>query len=98
MFPNSHAVVVTDYWDPCEWVKGNSNDIFIIDEAEEVIENYLLGLQGTYFNGLIAPFEKRVFCFTATLTDYWKLCFRMAFQLPEDVIQHFHTAKFYKDG
>ena len=47
---------------------------------------------------MISLAKERVFCFTATLTDYWKVCFCAAFRLPLTVVKQFHTAKYYKTG
>lgn len=41
---------------------------------------------------------KKVFCFTATLTEYWKMAFCKVFKVPPTAIKHFHTAKWYKTG
>ena len=79
MFPQAWAVTVTDTWDPNRWIRDTSNKIFIIDEAEEVIENNLLGLNGTGFTGLAALRRQKVYCFTATLTAYWRHCFCYCF-------------------
>ena len=42
--------------------------------------------------------NKKVFCFTATLTEYWKMAFCKVFKVPPTAIKHFHTAKWYKTG
>ena len=98
MFPRNWGVLVTCTWDPAGWKNDANNRIFIIDEAEDVIEGNLLGLNGSGFTGLAALKGKKVFCFTATLTDYWKHCFRKVFGVPPTAIKHFHTAQFYKTG
>ena len=72
MFPKSCGALVTNVWDPKGWLSDANNKFFIIDEAEDVIEGNLLGLNGSGFTGLAALRSKKVFCFTATLTDYWK--------------------------
>ena len=70
MFDMAWAINVTTVWDPRGWVADPSNKIFIIDECEDVIEANLIGLNGAGFTGLVALRTKKVFCFTATLTDY----------------------------
>ena len=86
MFPMYWAVLVTNVWDPNAWGKDPNNKIFIIDEAEEVIENNLLGLNGSGFSGLANLRQKRVVCFSATLSPYFRQVFLRAFSLPADAI------------
>ena len=70
MFDCFEWVTVTSKWDPHQWKKNEMNKIFIVDEGEHAIEKRLLDLSSTGFNGLAALRDKRVFLFTATLTDY----------------------------
>ena len=86
MFPLSWAILVTNVWDPSAWGRDNNNKIFIIDEAEEVIENNLLGLNGSGFSGLANLRHKRVICFSATLSPYFRHIFLVAFGLPASAI------------
>ena len=86
MFPLSWAILVTNVWDPSAWGRDPNNKIFIIDEAEEVIENNLLGLNGSGFSGLASLRHKRVVCFSATLSPYFRQVFLRAFGLPADAI------------
>ena len=93
MFDMAWAINVTTVWDPRGWVADPSNKIFIIDECEDVIEANLIGLNGAGFTGLVALRTKKVFCFTATLTAYYRNSFCYAFGVPTTAIK-----EFYKTG
>ena len=98
MFDKHWAINVTTSWDPKGWIADANNKIFIIDECEDVIESNLLGLNGAGFTGLVALKTKKVFCFTATLTNYYRNNFCYAFGVPATAIKEFHTSQFYKTG
>ena len=98
MFDKHWAINVTTSWDPKGWIADANNKIFIIDECEDVIESNLLGLNGAGFTGLVVLRGKKVFCFTATLTDYYRHNFCSAFGVPATAIKEFHTSQFYKTG
>ena len=89
MFDCWDKVTVSAVWEPKEWRKNEKNKIFIVDEGEEAIERRLLDLTPTGFTGLAALRDKRVFLFTATLTDYYKACWMSAFDMPEEAVRRF---------
>ena len=91
MFDCSGKVTVTCRWDPEEWKMNRKNKVFLIDEGEEVIERRLLDLKKEGFTGLLGLRDFKVVLFTATLTDYYRKCWRRAFQASHDAVRTFPT-------
>ena len=96
IFDCAEFVSVTAEWDPAQWRKNEKNKIFVVDEGEIAIEQQLLDLTPKGFNGLAALRDKRVFMFTATLTDYYKLCWQNVFGMPADAVHQFPSTMYVK--
>ena len=104
MFDCSGKVTVTCRWDPNEWKMNRKNKVFLVDEGEEVIERRLLDVKKEGFQGLLGLRDMRVFLFSATLTDYFRECWRRAFQENAKAVREFPTShqvrsnvKYYQD-
>ena len=76
-----------------KWVKQTPTAYFIVDEAEQVIEQKLVCLVANAFQGLLCLVEKKVFFYTATFADYWKSAFLTVFELPPSAIKSFPSIK-----
>ena len=98
MFDCSAKVTVTCKWAPTEWRMNSKNKIFLIDEGEEVIERRLLDVKKEGFTGLLGLRDMRVFLFTATLTDYFRECWRRAFQEDPRAVREFPTSNQVRNG
>ena len=76
---------------PSGWKQNEKIKLFIIDEGEEVIVVRLLDVTKDGFQGLLALHNMKFWLLTATLTPYYKLCWQIAFQAPEESVSDFPT-------
>ena len=98
MFDCAELVTVTAEWEPNAWLSNPRNKIFVVDEGEEAIETRLLDLTPKGLNGLAALRDRQTFLYTATLTEYWKLCWRNVFAAPEEAVHRFPSSLWVKTG
>ena len=82
---------MTSDWEPWTWRQSYPNAFYVIDEAETLIANRLVDLNEEGYNGLVALNDKFIWMFSATLTDYYKESFKMAFGVGDSVFHCFVT-------
>ena len=79
MFPYHNGMLITGKWDTEAWL-SYPHVMFIFDEAEELISNRLLDMRADVdFAGLMRLKGKKMFLFTATLSEYLREAFIRCF-------------------
>ena len=79
LFDCADKVLISSNWQPKKWLENDKNKIFVVDEGEDAIEKMLIDVTPQGFQGLMALREKKTVLFSATLTDYFRACWRAAF-------------------